>query len=98
MVPTFKYIINNKDIASQKDYPYTATDDTCKKVTQRYALLTSFVEVPKNSTAALKATITQQSISVAVFADNFIFKSYRSGVIIGDACGIYLDHAVLAVG
>jgi C1A family cysteine protease len=35
---------------------------------------------------------------VAIEADKKILQQYTDGVIIGDACGTDLDHAVLAVG
>ena len=94
----FQYVIDKKGVASEKDYPYTAVDGTCKPVAQRYAPLTSFVDVPENKTAALKAAIAKQPVSVAIKTKSFVFRSYKSGVITGDACGIELDHAVVAVG
>jgi hypothetical protein len=94
----FQYVIDNKGLATQKDYPYTAVDQTCKTGKARTAPITGFTDVPVNSAAALKAAIAKQPVSVAIEADTFTFQSYTSGVITGTACGTQLDHGVVAVG
>lgn len=43
--------------------------------------------------------IYSQPISVAVQANTSAFQSYSSGIIMqGSGCGIFLDHAIAAVG
>lgn len=46
----------------------------------------------------MKQSIAQGPISVAIEADQTVFRYYRDGVITEDLCGTNLDHAVLAVG
>jgi C1A family cysteine protease len=54
--------------------------------------------VSPNNPTELKAALAQQPVSVAIEADKKILQQYTEGIIIGDACGTELDHAVLAVG
>lgn len=94
----FQYIIDNKGITSEANYPYTAQDGTCKTTgVAAVATITSFTDVPTNSETALTTAIVQQPVSVAVEADQAIFQNYQSGVVTG-SCGTALDHGVLAVG
>ena len=95
----FQYIIDNKGITSEKNYPYTATDGTCDsaKEKQDYAQIASFKDVATNSDNALMSVIVQQPVSVAVEADQDSFQLYTGGVMTA-ACGTALDHGVLAVG
>jgi len=93
----FQYIIDNKGITSEANYPYTATDGTCKKNVPAVATISSFKDVPANSETALETAIVQQPISVAVEADQSVFQFYSGGVM-DSACGTQLDHGVLAVG
>jgi len=94
----FQYMIDQKGVATQTDYPYKAVDQTCKTGKTRNAVITGFTDVPANSAAALKAAISQHPVSVAIEADTFTFQSYRSGVINDASCGTNLDHGVTAVG
>jgi len=94
----FQYVIDNKGLATQNDYPYTAADGDCNSGVARIAPITGFTDVTVNSAAALKAAIAQQPVSVAIEADTFTFQGYTSGVINDDSCGTNLDHGVVAVG
>jgi len=93
----FQFIIDNKGIAAETAYPYTAKDGSCKAGQTSIATITGFSDVPANSETALQAAITQQPIAVAVEADQNSFQFYTSGVMTA-ACGTALDHGVLAVG
>lgn len=93
----FQYIIDNKGITSEADYPYTAVDGTCKKNQKAYATISSFVDVQTNSDEALMTAVVQQPVSVAVEADQNSFQLYSGGVMTA-ACGTNLDHGVLVVG
>jgi len=46
----------------------------------------------------LYEALTHNVVSVAIRAENDDFRSYKSGVITGDGCGIDLDHGVTVVG
>ena len=95
----FKYILDNKGLTNETNYPYTAEDGTCNaaKAKQVAATITSFHDVQVNSDVALMTAIVQQPVSVAVEADQDSFQLYTSGVMTS-ACGTNLDHGVLAVG
>jgi C1A family cysteine protease len=95
----FQYIINNKGITSESNYPYTARDGTCahNKTTDIVATISRFNDVPTNSETALMTAIAQQPVSVAIEADQNVFQFYSSGVLTAK-CGTNLDHGVLAVG
>jgi len=92
----FQYIIDNKGIGLESDYPYTAKDGTCKKVAAA-ATIKSFADVPTNSETALMTAIVQQPISIAVEADQNSFQQYSGGVMTA-ACGTNLDHGVFVTG
>jgi len=93
----FQYILDNKGIAAEAAYPYTAKDGTCKTGQVSVATITGFEDVPVGSQTALETAVTQQPVSVAVEADQNSFQFYTSGVMTA-ACGTALDHGVLAVG
>jgi KDEL-tailed cysteine endopeptidase len=93
----FQFVIDNKGIASEAAYPYTAQDGTCKTGIASVATITGFVDVTPDSDTALMTAIVQQPVSILVEADQDIFQGYTSGTVTG-ACGTGLDHAVLAVG
>ncbi len=95
----FQYIIDNKGITSEANYPYTAADGTCnkQKASQVVATISSYKDVPTNSESALMAAVAQQPVSVAVEADQSVFQFYSGGVMTS-SCGTNLDHGVLAVG
>ena len=95
----FQYIIDNKGLTTEANYPYTATDGTCdsQKEKQSEVQIQSFKDVTINSDNALMTAIVQQPVSVAVEADQDSFQLYTGGVMTA-ACGTQLDHGVLAVG
>lgn len=98
MDSAFQYVMSVGGLASQEDYPYTATDGKCKTGLKRYGKITNFADVPANSSAALKAAIAKQPVAVAIEADTFTFQGYSGGVINDNSCGTNLDHGVIAVG
>ena len=99
MDQAFSYIKDNKGVALESEYKYTATDGSCKSSkTSKNGPISGFVDVPANDAAALKAAIAKQPVSVAIEADTFTFQSYKGGVINDASCGTNLDHGVVAVG
>jgi len=94
----FEYIIKNKGITGETDYPYTAKDGTCAAAGKPVAAtISGYKDVPVNSEVGLETAIVQQPVSVAVEADQSVFQYYTGGVM-DSACGTQLDHGVLAVG
>ena len=97
MDQAFQYVVANKGLATDAEYPYTATGpNTCQSETS-VMTISGFKDVPANSETALVSAIVQQPVSVAVEADQSVFQFYSGGVMTS-ACGTNLDHGVLAVG
>ncbi|OQV16546.1 Cathepsin L1 [Hypsibius exemplaris] len=100
MDQAFTYI-QKVGIELEKDYPYTAEDDTCVyKKSKKAAEDTGFVDIPSGDETALVAAIASVGpISVAIDASQDSFQLYAGGVYNEPACSsTQLDHGVLAVG
>ncbi|WCJ32676.1 Cysteine proteinases superfamily protein [Euphorbia peplus] len=95
----FTFIIGNKGITTETNYPYEAADGTCntKEEANHAAKITGYEDVPANSEPALMKAVANQPISVAIDASGSEFQFYSSGVFTG-TCGTELDHGVTAVG
>jgi cathepsin L len=94
MDDAFEYIIKNKGIGAESDYPYTARDGKCKQVTSQ-GTVSKYTDVKKNDEAGLMTAIAIEPVSVAVDAQSW--QLYRKGVMTG-FCGKQLDHGVLLIG
>merc|ERR1711871_599674 len=95
----FKYIVDNKGIDSEADYPYKMANEACQtaKETSVVATITGYSDVPKQNVAQFKAALAKGPVSIAIEADQTGFQHYQGGIL--DAtCGTKLDHGVLAVG
>ncbi|XP_065856878.1 senescence-specific cysteine protease SAG39-like [Euphorbia lathyris] len=95
----FEFIIGNKGITTETNYPYDAADGTCKtkKEANHAAKITGYEDVPANDEAALMKAVANQPIAVAIDASGSEFQFYSSGIFTG-SCGTELDHGVTAVG
>ncbi|KAL5841483.1 hypothetical protein ACOSQ3_012086 [Xanthoceras sorbifolium] len=95
----FEFIIQNKGLTTESNYPYQGTNDSCSKTkaASDAAKITGYEDVPPNSEAALLKAVTKQPVSVAIDAGGSDFQFYSSGVFTGQ-CGTDLDHGVTAVG
>ncbi|CAL5411387.1 unnamed protein product [Camellia sinensis] len=95
----FAFIVQNKGIATETIYPYSATDGTCntKKEASHAAKISGYENVPANSESALLKAVANQPISVSIDAGGASFQFYSNGIFTGD-CGTDLDHGVTAVG
>eukprot|EP00922_Rhytidocystis_sp_ex-Travisia-forbesii_P024530 GHVS01036022.1.p1 GENE.GHVS01036022.1~~GHVS01036022.1.p1 ORF type:complete len:565 (+),score=112.51 GHVS01036022.1:244-1695(+) len=95
----FQYVIDNKGICSEKDYPYKAAVGKCIAHQCKNVLhIKGFKDVPVNNELAMKAAISMRGpVSVGIEADQPGFQFYSHGVF-GGKCGNSLDHGVLAVG
>ena len=94
-----QYAVDNGGLATEADYPYTATDGTCqtrKKTFTKYGKVAKVNAVARNSPKALMAALDKQPTTVAVQAN--AWKSYSSGIFSDASCGTSLNHAVIAVG
>ncbi|KAL3533419.1 hypothetical protein ACH5RR_006940 [Cinchona calisaya] len=99
MDDAFKFIINNKGLTTESNYPYQGTDGTCNasKEANHAAKITGFEDVPANNEAALLKAVANQPVSVAIDAGGSAFQFYSSGIFTGD-CGTDLNHGVTIVG
>ncbi|KAL5175393.1 P34 probable thiol protease [Glycine soja] len=103
----FEWVIENRGIATEVDYPYTAEDHgTCKaNKTQNSVTIDNFGGLiisehstqPETDNALLSATL-EQPISVAMDARDFHF--YTGGIYDGGNCSspYGINHFVLIVG
>ncbi|KAB5534104.1 hypothetical protein DKX38_017190 [Salix brachista] len=96
MDDAFKFIIQNKGLTTEANYPYQGAGGTCNSG-KAAAKITGYEDVPANSEAALLKAAANQPVSVAIDAGGSAFQFYSSGVFTGD-CGTQLDHGVTAVG
>lgn len=98
MVDAFEYMKQNRGIAAEDNYQYTAKDGACdrNKENEHAATITGHEQVPQGEGNLLKA-VSKQPVSIGIAVDGQDFQHYRSGVFSGD-CGLNLGHAVTAVG
>jgi len=96
----FEYVINNKGIDTEADYPYQPEQGICdkSKESKHSATITGYEDVTPNNVQALMEAISIVPTSVAIEADTEVFQLYSTGVLNSAACGTSLDHGVLAVG
>jgi cathepsin L len=101
-----QYIIDNKGIESEDDYPYIdyngGDKHKCKyTVTKRIASITAMVNVSQGNETDLAYAIVQSPVSVAIDASQTSFQFYSGGIYYEPFCHNdldSLDHGVLAVG
>ncbi|XP_054785261.1 senescence-specific cysteine protease SAG39-like [Prosopis cineraria] len=99
MDDAFKFIIKNKGITSEANYPYKGVDGTCNanEEANHVATINGYEDVPANSEQALQKAVANQPVSVAIDASGSDFQFYSSGIFTG-SCGTELDHGVTAIG
>eukprot|EP01121_Diplochlamys_sp_Union-15-3_P006521 TRINITY_DN16_c0_g1_i1.p1 TRINITY_DN16_c0_g1~~TRINITY_DN16_c0_g1_i1.p1 ORF type:complete len:328 (+),score=64.47 TRINITY_DN16_c0_g1_i1:64-1047(+) len=97
-VTAYQYVIKAGGLETEKDYPYTAEDDTCAFKASDVAAKISdwkYVTKNKNETAMQIALMQYGPLSICVDAESWQF--YLGGVIT-DFCGDSLDHCVQITG
>ncbi|KXZ49648.1 hypothetical protein GPECTOR_20g505 [Gonium pectorale] len=96
----YAWIIKNKGIDTEEDYPYTAEDGVCiaAKKNRRVVTIDAYEDVPENDEVALKKAAAHQPVAVAIEADAKSFQLYGGGVYDDVSCGTSLNHGVLVVG
>ena len=94
----FAYVISNKGIENEMDYPYDDHDDPCVyNQSEVAATISSYVKVTGGENGLQQAVATIGPISVLIDAD--YFSLYKGGVFYAPKCSTtHLDHAVLVVG
>jgi len=94
----YKYVIANKGITGESDYPYTAKNGNCQTGKPARATISNYKTVTANSDADLENAVAIVTVSVAIEADKSSFQFYKAGVYNDAGCGTSLDHEVLTVG
>ncbi|KAK9011888.1 hypothetical protein V6N11_039963 [Hibiscus sabdariffa] len=99
MDDAFQFILKNKGLTTESNYPYMGVDGTCNtnEEANHAATINGFEDVPPNSEDALQKAVANQPVSVAIDAGGFEFQFYSNGVFTG-SCGTQLDHGVTVVG
>jgi len=102
MDDAFQFVIDNKGICAEMDYPYKAKDEKCVKTCMPVSTISSFKDVPFDTKkpmdeSALMAAVNLGPVSIAIEADQPAFQLYTTGII-SKNCGTNLDHGVLIVG
>uniref|UniRef100_H0XWL3 Peptidase C1A papain C-terminal domain-containing protein n=1 Tax=Otolemur garnettii TaxID=30611 RepID=H0XWL3_OTOGA len=90
----FQYIKENGGLDSEESYPYDAKDESCK-YTPEYSVAndTSFVDVPKEEKALMKAVATVAPIMLV------LIQFYKDGIYFEpNCCSEDVDRGVLVVG
>ena len=98
MDDVFKFIIKNKGLTTESNYPCQVADGACntKKVALYAAAITGYEDVPANSEASSLKVVANQPVFIAIDHGGLDFQLYFGGVFTGDY-GTDLDHVVTAV-
>jgi len=97
MDQAFKFEKTAGGLCTFEQYPYKAKKNTCHKCDiVEGTVVESFIDTPKTP-AGLMEAISIQPTSVAIKANQFMFKHYKSGVF-DHYCFQKVDHGVVAVG
>ncbi len=104
MDDAFTWVKKNGGICYEGDYPYTSGStgksgscnaNSCSADSK--VAPASFTDVTPKNVNALMSAVAQQTVSIAIQANQRAFQHYTSGVLTG-SCGQNLDHGVLLVG
>ncbi|KAL5096857.1 hypothetical protein RYX36_001184 [Vicia faba] len=99
----FKWVIGNKGVARQDDYPYTAKKDVCRCgqiSNSENSDIDSYYLVDRTDKGLL-AVVAKQPLSVSIYAKSPEFQLYTSGIFRGDDCpvdSLEVTHGMLIVG
>ncbi|KAJ3687131.1 hypothetical protein LUZ61_016295 [Rhynchospora tenuis] len=95
----YKWVIKNKGIDSEDDYPYKAADGNClsNKVNRRVVTIDGYTDILPNREDLVLQAVATQPVSVGICGSDYAFQLYSSGIFTGP-CSTSLDHAVLIVG
>ena len=97
MNDAFEYAIENSLCIEAQD-PYVAQDENCIKCKSGIQF-SSCKNIQTNNQLDLKDAVANFGpVSVAIQADQSIFRDYRNGIITDKNCGTNLNHGVLIVG
>uniref|UniRef100_M8BNL6 Vignain n=1 Tax=Aegilops tauschii TaxID=37682 RepID=M8BNL6_AEGTA len=73
----FEFVVKNRGLATEADYPYTGADgSTCDSSTAA-ATITGHEDVPANGEASLLKAVAAQPVSLAVDGGDNLFRFYK---------------------
>lgn len=103
MVTTFEYILQNRGIASEANYPYEATEGICHANNSNWhassACITGYELAPRNRESDLIKAVSMQPVSIGILVTWLDFRFYKSGVFTAvQGCGTVPNHCVTIVG
>ncbi|XP_035211724.1 cathepsin L1-like isoform X2 [Stegodyphus dumicola] len=101
MENAFQYVIDNRGIDTEKDYPYIGMSSDCKfKRSDIGANCTKYIKIRRSSEKDLQSAIANIGpVSVAIDASSYNFMFYKEGIYVDHICSKEdLNHAVLVVG
>jgi xylem cysteine proteinase len=95
----YSFIISNKGIGSESDYPYQAQRTQCdtEQLKNTVVSIDGYQDVPASNGDALLQALANQLISVGIDASGRNFQLYKGGVLSG-TCGTNINHGLVAVG
>ncbi|KAJ0577935.1 putative actinidain [Helianthus annuus] len=95
----YEFVIKNKGIDTEEDYPYKGKSSTCNKNKLKTHVVTidGYNDVPENKEDQLLQAVATQPVSVGICGSERAFQLYSTGIFTGP-CSTALDHAVLIVG
>ena len=87
----------------ESNYPYVPEDRKCQEEVDGAGIPADLPELPiayrvDVGDDLLYEALTFAPVAISIRAENDAFRQYTGGIIDGDACGTYIDHAVLLVG
>ncbi|CAI9263483.1 unnamed protein product [Lactuca saligna] len=98
MHDSYQYVIENKGLTTEKNYPYTPEFGTCnvKKENDMVVEIHGYEQVPFNHEQSLMAAVANQPIQVSIECDEPLVL-YKEGIM-SAPYGTNIGHAVLLTG
>ncbi|EER02719.1 cathepsin L, putative [Perkinsus marinus ATCC 50983] len=97
MADAYKYI-KSAGLDQESTYPYKGVNEPCRPREKKAdGIPVRFVLDTKTEQSLMKA-LADAPVSVAMYASDFLFHLYLSGVYSSTTCNGEIDHAVVAVG
>lgn len=97
MQVAMQWLADHGGLVTEKDYPYTGSDDECKFTPSMMKVnVTGYLNISTNETEIAKSLVELGPLSIGVVADPWQF--YIAGIANPWFCSGELDHGVLLVG
>jgi len=95
-----QYIIDNRGIDREENYPYEARNDNCRfNYAYTGAVINGIQRGSSGDEGALANLVYQQPVSIGIDASHNSFQLYSNGIYYESSCSTSaLDHAVLIIG